>query len=88
VRKVLGLNANGKPDLGPPFMCCWNDCVELAHEEHKVVVDNGYDQSMTEKQTLTYVFCCASHVQYYVRSHRELGQLPEGYRAAPGLLRY
>lgn len=82
IRKVLGHNSNGKPDLGPPLMCCWNDCVELAHEEHKVVVRQG------KNETLTYVFCCAQHKMYYVHSHRDLGNLPSNYRATPGLLRY
>jgi hypothetical protein len=69
-------------------MCCWNDCVELAHEQHKVVVREGKDESMTQVQTLTYVFCCQQHKMYYVHSHRDLGNLPTNYRATPGVLRY
>lgn len=54
----------------------------------KVVANNGRNEHTGQPQTLTYVFCCIGHKMFYVNSHRDLGQLPNGYRPAQGLLRY
>jgi hypothetical protein len=89
VRPVRGYDGRGRPEFGDPIMCCWNDCVEPGHEEHKVVVrERKSEVDLSTMETLTYIFCCQKHKHYYVHSHLDLGNVPTGYKSVPGMLRY
>lgn len=84
VRKVIGINDNGKPDFGPAIMCSWSDCTNLGHQEHRLETPDTTDA----RYNLVYIFCSQQHKWYYLNSHKDLGQLPEGRKAVPGLARY
>jgi hypothetical protein len=84
VRKVLGINDNGKPDFGPPIMCAWSDCVHNGHQENRLETPDTTNPAAN----LVYIFCSQQHKYYYLNSHRDLGNLPSGYKPVPGLARY
>lgn len=84
IRKVIGIDDQGRPEYGgKPLMCCWSDCVELGHQEHRIETPD----SQVPGLKLIYVFCCAQHRRYYLNSHKDLNNLPEQYRPTPGVLR-
>lgn len=61
------------PQTEEPLLCCWDDCGQYGHNEHREVVREG-------PKTLTYIFCHDRHRAYWVNSHRSNGNLPAGYR--------
>ncbi len=93
VRKFLGMT-DGRRELGPPLLCCWQDCPKPGKNEIRVVVTEGKEADTfvygdaAPPNTITYIFCCETHKLYFVNSHRDLGNLPPGYKTSYGLLRH
>jgi hypothetical protein len=88
VRKVIGIDDQGKAHYEGVYPCCWADCVRPGDTKHQLVVPNGKNEYTGLPQTLTYVFCCEMHMHYYRNSHKDLNNLPSGYRPGAGVLRY
>lgn len=67
----------GKPVInmatGTHIPCCWLDCFKDGVELHKVVIPQP-------GETINYVFCSERHRQYFIHSHRDMGNLPPGHR--------
>lgn len=61
------------PITGDPLPCCWDECVSLAHDENKVVVT---DPGAAKK--VHYIFCTERHRDYWLHSHKSMGNLPPG----------
>lgn len=62
---------------GEKIFCAWLDCDNDGFEQFKVRVNYG---ATGQPYTVWYVFCCENHRQYWIHSHRDHGNLPEGYR--------
>jgi hypothetical protein len=64
---------------GHRLMCCCptmpggDFCDRDGYELYKVIVHSGTDH-------ISYVFCTERHRQYFIHSHRALGELPAGAR--------
>lgn len=84
IRKVIGWDDKGRPEMGAKLMCCWSDCVEDGHQEHRMEVPD----TQTPGLKLVYTFCCRQHRNYYLYSHKDLNNLPPNYRPTAGILRY
>jgi hypothetical protein len=85
VRKVIGIDDRGRPEFGGrPIMCAWSDCVHNGHQEHRLETPDTTNPAAN----LVYIFCSQQHKYYYLNSHRDLGNLPSGYKPVPGLARY
>lgn len=89
IRKVIGFDPiTGRAELGDYYLCCWADCMKFGDDRYEVRADGGTNPHTGQPVTLHYVFCSNGHKMFYVNSHRDLGQLPAGYKPAHGLLRY
>lgn len=66
---------------GERIFCAWEDCDNDAVFSYRVRVNYGYeDQRQTQRNDTWYAFCCERHRQYFINSHRDHKNLPEGYR--------
>lgn len=67
---------------GKHLLCMWEQCEKRGRTEYDVVVTEG-DPSDAGKNLLTpnrthFLFCTERHKQYFVNSHRDMGNLPAG----------
>jgi len=89
VRKVIGFEPkSGRPELGDYLLCCWQDCMRHGDDRHVIRTDGEYNRASGRTPTLVYVFCSEQHKVFYAYSHKDFGNVPDGYRAGHGLLRH
>ncbi len=76
-RKVLSSTT------GTWIPCCWFECEKPGYELYKSVLHEHMktmpcDHPMS--QHVNFLFCTERHRQLYLNSHRNMGQLPPGYK--------
>lgn len=59
------------------LLCCWDDCEKYGLELYKLRVKYG---TPGYPYNTWYVFCSERHLQYWRNSHRDLYNLPPGYK--------
>lgn len=67
IRKVYNMSTGNR------LMCCWTDCDRDGTTLHEVRVREGV-------RRIIYVFCSERHRLLFAHSHRDMGNLPPGYR--------
>lgn len=76
-RKVLSRTT------GTWIQCCWFECEKPGYELYKSVL-HEHAKTMTcdhpMSQHVNFIFCSERHRQLYLNSHRNMGQLPPGYK--------
>lgn len=79
-KKIIVHDGNS-PRTGEKIFCAWEDCDNDGFELYKVRVNYGRDE-FGRPYNSWYVFCCEDHKQYFVNSHRDHTNLPNGYKAS------
>lgn len=71
-------------ETGTRYLCCWADCDRDGVELHKVILHEhrGPCEYADPTGHPVMVFCSERHKMYHVNSHRDLNNLPAGYRKA------
>jgi hypothetical protein len=69
---------------GKRLLCMWEQCERAGRTEFDVIVTER-DPSDHGKNLLTpnrvhFLFCSERHKQYFVNSHRDMGNLPAGLK--------
>ena len=59
---------------GDKLLCTWDDCEKYGHEEHKVVVREP-------SKNMHYIFCNETHMQFFINSHNDNGNLATGEKS-------
>lgn len=72
-KKVVNFSQPERPFI----VCCWDTCERDGVELHKARVNEG---GPNHPHIVIYVFCSETHKFYWVNSHRDMGNLPPGYR--------
>jgi hypothetical protein len=80
---------NTKPvlsrDAGRWLQCCWDDCERQGYELHKTRFHDharGLPCADPRSKHVWYVFCTERHRDYFLHSHRDMGNLPPGSKLA------
>lgn len=63
--------------------CCWSDCEKPGYDANKTRFHDharGLPCDHPDAKHVWYTFCSEKHRQYFLHSHRSLGNLPPGYR--------
>lgn len=69
---------------GDRIFCGWDDCDNDGIWSNRVRVNYGRDDPMNGggRYDTWYVFCSERHRQYFINSHRDHKNLPDGYRGS------
>lgn len=66
---------------GERISCAWDDCDNDGVYSFRVRVNYGHTNATRSAAYNTwYTFCCERHRQYFINSHRDHKNLPDGYR--------
>lgn len=64
--------------------CCWFECDRPGTELHKAVLHEHITGVPCESgEHVTFIFCSDRHKRLFQNSHRDMGNLPPGYRKIP-----
>lgn len=77
-KKVLSFSS------GTWITCAWFECQRQGYELYKTVLhDHAPLPGACEwGDHVNFIFCSERHKQYFVHSHRQMGQLPPGFKLA------
>jgi hypothetical protein len=70
-------------DDGTWLKCCWDDCERQGFDSHKTRFHDhahGLPCDHPDAKHVWYVFCSNRHRDYFLHSHRSMGNLPPGSR--------
>jgi len=65
------------------LLCCWTECEKPGYDLHKARTHDHAPRLPCDhplSKHTWWVFCSDRHKQYWVNSHRDMGNLPAGYR--------
>lgn len=68
-------------DDGTWLLCCWDDCERQGYDTHRTRFHDhahGLPCSHPDAKHVWYVFCSNRHRDYFLHSHRSMGNLPPG----------
>ena len=80
-RKVLSSHT------GTWIKCVWFECEKQGFELYKTVFHEHARELPCDhprSEHINFVFCSERHRQYFMHSHRSMGNLPPGYKKSVG----
>ena len=67
---------------GNAIPCCWFECGKSGYELYKSILHEHTNVPCDHPTAshVAFIFCSERHKQLYLNSHRDMGNLPAGYR--------